>query len=54
MGTAVATDTFREVLVVLLDAALRSRPHRTAYRDWSFAQAWLYREVRGTDPPAEM
>jgi RNA polymerase sigma factor (TIGR02999 family) len=26
---------------------------RTAYRDWAFAQAWLYREVRGTDPPAE-
>jgi AcrR family transcriptional regulator len=25
-------DTFREVLVVLMDAALRSRPHRTAYR----------------------
>jgi RNA polymerase sigma factor (TIGR02999 family) len=22
---------------------------RTAYRDWTFAQAWLYREVRGTD-----
>jgi len=26
---------------------------RTAYRDWAFAQAWLYREVRGADPPAE-
>ena len=25
---------------------------RTAYRDWAFAQAWLYREVRGEDPPA--
>ena len=26
---------------------------RTAYRDWAFARAWLYRAVRGTDPPAE-
>jgi RNA polymerase sigma factor (TIGR02999 family) len=26
---------------------------RTAYRDWVFAQAWLYREVRGTEPQAE-
>jgi RNA polymerase sigma factor (TIGR02999 family) len=26
---------------------------RTAYRDWSFAQAWLYREIRGTEPPPE-
>jgi DNA-directed RNA polymerase specialized sigma24 family protein len=25
---------------------------RTAYRDWAFARAWLYREVRGTEPPA--
>jgi RNA polymerase sigma factor (TIGR02999 family) len=23
---------------------------RTAYRDWSFAQAWLYREIRGGEP----
>jgi RNA polymerase sigma factor (TIGR02999 family) len=23
---------------------------RTAYRDWSFAQAWLYREIRGSEP----
>jgi RNA polymerase sigma factor (TIGR02999 family) len=22
---------------------------RTAYRDWAFAQAWLYREIRGGD-----
>jgi RNA polymerase sigma factor (TIGR02999 family) len=22
---------------------------RTAYRDWSFAQAWLYREIRGSE-----
>jgi RNA polymerase sigma factor (TIGR02999 family) len=27
---------------------------RTAYRDWAFAQAWLYREVRVTAPPAEI
>ena len=26
---------------------------RTAYRDWSFAQAWLYREIRGLEPPQE-
>jgi RNA polymerase sigma factor (TIGR02999 family) len=25
---------------------------RTAYRDWAFARAWLYRAVRGTEPPA--
>jgi RNA polymerase sigma factor (TIGR02999 family) len=24
---------------------------RTAYRDWAFAQAWLYREIRGQEPP---
>jgi RNA polymerase sigma factor (TIGR02999 family) len=23
---------------------------RTAYRDWGFAQAWLYRAIRGTEP----
>jgi RNA polymerase sigma factor (TIGR02999 family) len=26
---------------------------RTAYRDWSFARAWLYRALRGVEPPAE-
>jgi RNA polymerase sigma factor (TIGR02999 family) len=26
---------------------------RTAYRDWAFAQAWLYREIRGATPPGE-
>jgi RNA polymerase sigma factor (TIGR02999 family) len=26
---------------------------RTAYRDWAFARAWLYRALRGTEPPAE-
>ena len=26
---------------------------RTAYRNWAFAQAWLYREVRGEEPPPE-
>ena len=26
---------------------------RTAYRDWAFARAWLYRALRGTNPPAE-
>jgi len=26
---------------------------RTAYRDWAFARAWLYRELRGTAPPPE-
>jgi RNA polymerase sigma factor (TIGR02999 family) len=25
---------------------------RTAYRDWAFARAWLYREIRGSEPPA--
>lgn len=24
---------------------------RTAYRDWAFAQAWLYREIRGVEQP---
>jgi RNA polymerase sigma factor (TIGR02999 family) len=26
---------------------------RTAYRDWGFARAWLYRALRGAEPPAE-
>ena len=26
---------------------------RTAYRDWAFAQAWLYREIRDAEPPRE-
>jgi RNA polymerase sigma factor (TIGR02999 family) len=26
---------------------------RTAYRDWSFAQAWLYRAIRGTEVEPE-
>jgi RNA polymerase sigma factor (TIGR02999 family) len=26
---------------------------RTAYRDWSFARAWLYRALRGAEPQAE-
>jgi RNA polymerase sigma factor (TIGR02999 family) len=26
---------------------------RTAYRDWAFAQAWLYREIRGSEPAQE-
>jgi RNA polymerase sigma factor (TIGR02999 family) len=26
---------------------------RTAYRDWAFARAWLYRALRGSEPPAE-
>ena len=26
---------------------------RTAYRDWAFARAWLYRALRGAEPPAE-
>jgi RNA polymerase sigma factor (TIGR02999 family) len=26
---------------------------RTAYRDWAFAKAWLYREIQGTEPPAD-
>ena len=26
---------------------------RTAYRDWAFARAWLYRTLRGAEPPAE-
>jgi RNA polymerase sigma factor (TIGR02999 family) len=24
---------------------------RTAFRDWAFAQAWLYREICGVEPP---
>jgi RNA polymerase sigma factor (TIGR02999 family) len=27
---------------------------RTAYRDWAFAQAWLYRHIRDTEPLPEM
>ena len=34
-------------------AAVLGISPRTAYRDWAFAQAWLYREIRGTEPPAE-
>jgi RNA polymerase sigma factor (TIGR02999 family) len=26
---------------------------RTAYRDWAFARAWLYRAVQGIEPPAK-
>jgi RNA polymerase sigma factor (TIGR02999 family) len=26
---------------------------RTAYRDWAFARAWLFRALRSTEPPAE-
>lgn len=26
---------------------------RTAYRDWAFAQAWLFREIQGTEPPPQ-
>jgi RNA polymerase sigma factor (TIGR02999 family) len=26
---------------------------RTAYRDWAYARAWLYREIRGSEPPPE-
>jgi RNA polymerase sigma factor (TIGR02999 family) len=26
---------------------------RTAYRDWAFARAWLYRALRDTEPPAK-
>jgi RNA polymerase sigma factor (TIGR02999 family) len=26
---------------------------RTAYRDWAFARAWLFRALRGAEPPAE-
>jgi RNA polymerase sigma factor (TIGR02999 family) len=25
---------------------------RTAYRDWAFARAWLYRAIQGCEPPA--
>jgi RNA polymerase sigma factor (TIGR02999 family) len=34
-------------------AEARGVSARTAYRDWAFAQAWLYREVRGAEPPAQ-
>jgi RNA polymerase sigma factor (TIGR02999 family) len=27
---------------------------RTAYRDWTFAQAWLYRDIRGGGPAPEI
>ena len=31
---------------------LRLSP-RTAYRDWAFARAWLFRALRDSEPPAE-
>jgi RNA polymerase sigma factor (TIGR02999 family) len=34
-------------------AAILGISTRTAYRDWNFAQAWLYREIRGSDRPVE-
>jgi RNA polymerase sigma factor (TIGR02999 family) len=34
-------------------AELLSVSSRTAYRDWAFAQTWLYREIRGPAPPSE-
>ena len=41
------------VLSVEQAAAVLGISPRTAYRDWAFAQAWLYREVRGAEPPSE-
>lgn len=32
-------------------AAALGMASRTAYRDWNFAQAWLYREIQGGDRP---
>src|SRR5262249_19314241 len=32
-------------------AEILSVSSRTAYRDWAFAQAWIYREIRGPAPP---
>jgi RNA polymerase sigma factor (TIGR02999 family) len=32
-------------------AAVLGLSSRTAYRDWNFAQAWLYREIQGLEPP---
>jgi len=34
-------------------AAILGVSPRTAYRDWAFAQAWLYREIRDAEPPSE-
>jgi RNA polymerase sigma factor (TIGR02999 family) len=34
-------------------AEVLSLSERTAYRDWAFARAWLYRALRGAEPPAE-
>jgi RNA polymerase sigma factor (TIGR02999 family) len=34
-------------------AAALGISRRTAYRDWAYAQAWLYREVREAEPPSE-
>ena len=31
-------------------AATLGLSSRTAYRDWNFAQAWLYREIQGLEP----
>src|SRR5262245_6382559 len=33
-------------------AAILGLSTRTAYRDWNFAQSWLYREIRGQEPSA--
>jgi RNA polymerase sigma factor (TIGR02999 family) len=29
-------------------------PARTAYRDWAFARAWLFRAIQGAEPAAEI
>ncbi len=34
-------------------ADLLGVPHRTAYRTWSFARAWLYRRLGGGDRQEE-
>jgi RNA polymerase sigma factor (TIGR02999 family) len=34
-------------------AEILSISSRTAYRDWAFAQAWLYREICGNPSPAQ-
>lgn len=35
-------------------AELLGIPRRTAFRDWAYARAWLFRHVRGKDLPTDL
>ncbi len=44
-----ATGSFAGLSIEQAAAAL-GLSSRTAYRDWNFAQAWLYREIQDLEP----